>query len=126
MNMISKAKKAAIAAGTIVLLTGAAVAAAAGSASAAVPHTFKVCAYGNYTAYADIPQQGGLATYVITPGQCQQIPISSGSTYGDVWGYYNNAPQTRFYVGTAALNSSTGWTGGAEGTTTNPTLVNFH
>ncbi|MGW4995934.1 hypothetical protein ACWEQ3_51905 [Streptomyces mirabilis] len=125
MNVISKAKKAALTAGAVTLLAGAAVTLSAGSASAHVPGTFKVCAKGNYTAYADIPQQGGIATYEIFPGQCQQIPIADGSTYGDVWGFYNTHPDQKFYVGTAHFNAATGWTGGAEGTTTNPYLVNF-
>jgi hypothetical protein len=126
MSALSKVKKTAVAAGAVTLLAGAAVAGTAGTASAAVPHTFKVCAYGNYYAYADIPQQGGFATYVINPGQCQQIPIAAGSTYGNVWGFYNTHPDQKFYVGTAGFNSTTGWTGAAEGTTTSPYLVNFH
>jgi hypothetical protein len=126
MRVMSKVKRFAVAAGAASLLAGAAVAVTAGSAEAAVPHTFKVCAYGNYTAQADIPQQGGFSTYLIQPGQCQQIPIVAGSTYGNVWGFYNTHPDQRFYVGTATFNSATGWTGGAEGTTTSPYLVNFH
>ena len=126
LSGISKMKKAAVAAGSVALVAGAVVAGTAGTASAAVPHTFKVCAYGNYAAQAELPQQGGLSTYVISPGQCQQLPIADGSTYGKVWGYYNNNPDVRFYVGTAHFNSSTGWTGGAEGTTTSPYLVDFH
>ncbi|WP_333771536.1 hypothetical protein [Streptomyces sp. IBSBF 2435] len=126
MSALSRVKQVAVAAGAITLLAGVVVAGTARSASAAVPHTFKVCAYGNYTAQADIPQQGGFATYLIFPGQCQQIPIAEGSTYGDVWGFYNTNPDQKFYVGTAGFNSATGWTGGAEGTTTSPYLVNFH
>jgi hypothetical protein len=125
MTFSAKAKRTATAAAAVTLLAGAAVAATSGSASAAVPYTFKVCAYGNYTAYADIPQQGDFATELIAPGQCKQIPIASGSTYGNVWGYYNTNPGQRFYVGTATFGASTGWTGGAEGTTTSPYLVNF-
>ncbi|MEU3519931.1 hypothetical protein ABZ770_32450 [Streptomyces sp. NPDC006654] len=123
---MSKVKRAAVTAGAATLLAGAAVAGSAGSASAAVPHTFKVCAYGNYSAYADIPQQNGLATFVIAPGRCEQIPIADGSTYGNVWGLWNNNPSERFYVGTATFDAATGWTGAAEGSTTSPTLVNFH
>jgi hypothetical protein len=126
MRVMSKVKRAAVAVGAASLLAGAAVAVTAGSAEAAVPNTFKVCADGNYSAQADIPQQGSRSTLVINPGQCRQIPIVSGITYGNVWGFYNTHPDQRFYVGTATFNPSTGWTGGAEGTTTSPTLVNFH
>jgi hypothetical protein len=52
-------KKVAVAAGAASLLAGALVVGTASSASAAVPYTFKVCAYGNYAAYGEIPQQGG-------------------------------------------------------------------
>ncbi|MDX2709182.1 hypothetical protein PV350_41035 [Streptomyces sp. PA03-6a] len=125
MSVILKAKKAAIAAGTAFLLAGAVVVGTAGSAAAAVPYTFKVCAYGNYTAYGEIPQQGGYSTYLVSPGQCQKITINSGSTYGKVWGLYNTHPNDRFYVGTANFTASKGWSGSAEGTTTSPWLRNF-
>ncbi|MFE6894618.1 hypothetical protein [Streptomyces sp. NPDC057694] len=125
MGVATKVKKAAVAAGTVTLLAGAAVAGTTASASAAVPHTFKVCAYGNYSAMADIPQQGGLATFVIKPGKCEEIPIADGSTYGNVWGFYNVSGE-KFYVGTAGFNAATGWTGGAKGSTTSPYLENFH
>jgi guanyl-specific ribonuclease Sa len=126
MRVMSKVKRAAVAVGAASLLAGAAVAVTAGSAEAAVPHTFKVCADGGYTIQIDLPQENDFGTTAITAGECGQLSLASGITYGNVWGFYNTHPDQRFYVGTATFNSSTGWTGGAEGTTTSPTLVNFH
>ncbi|MGW0792715.1 hypothetical protein ACWD04_31985 [Streptomyces sp. NPDC002911] len=120
MSVISKIKKAAVTAGAVGL-----VAMTAGSASAAVPNTFKVCAYGNYTAVGELPQQGGFSTYLIRPGTCEQIPLASGTTYGKVYGFYNNNPSVKFYVGTANFTASKGWSGSAEGSTTSPWLRNF-
>lgn len=125
MSVVSKVKKAAVAAGVVSSLAGALLAGTAGSAAAAVPNTFKVCAYGNYTAVGEIPQQGNVRTILIRPGQCAQIPLAGGTTYGNVYGFYNTHPDVQFYVGTASFNSWTGWSGSAEGTTTSPTLRNF-
>jgi hypothetical protein len=120
-NKVFKGARVAVAA---VAVAGCGIAASAVPASAAVPHTFKICAYGNYTAYGVIPQQGA-STLLASPGQCQQVPLASGSTYANVYGLWNTHPQDSFYVGTAHFSAGTGWTGGAEGTTTAPTLVNF-
>ncbi|MFF5858375.1 hypothetical protein ACFY8B_22545 [Streptomyces sp. NPDC012751] len=126
MKLTSKAaRKASLAIGAVSCLAGAVLAGTAGPASAATAHTFKVCAYGNYTAYATLPQQGGISTVLIAPGKCEQLPLSSGSTYGKVYGVYNTNPGKSFYVGTAHFNSSTGWTGAAKGTTTSPYLANL-
>jgi guanyl-specific ribonuclease Sa len=126
VKLTSKVRQAAVAVGAVSWLTGALVAGTAGSASAAAAHTFTVCAQGNYTAYADLPQQGGIATTLIRPGQCADLYISSGSTYGNVWGIYNNNPNAKFHVGTAHFTASKGWKGAAKGTTNNPYLVNLH
>ncbi|GGS99997.1 hypothetical protein [Streptomyces cinerochromogenes] len=126
MKLTSKAaRKASLAIGAVSCLTGAVLAGTAGPASAATAHTFKVCAYGNYTAYATLPQQGGISTTLISPGTCGQLPLVSGSTYGKVYGVYNTNPDKSFYVGTAHFTASKGWTGAAKGTTTNHYLVDL-
>jgi|SRR5580700_2620812 hypothetical protein len=125
MNLTSQVRKIALTAGVVTLATGAAIAGTAVSASAAVAHTFKICAYGNYTAYGEVPQQGGFSTELASPGQCKYIPLENGSTYAKVWGLYNTHPNVQFYVGTAHFSASTGWSGAAEGTTTSPWLRNF-
>ncbi|MFF5536240.1 hypothetical protein ACFY71_27800 [Streptomyces cinerochromogenes] len=126
MKFTSKtARRASLAVAAVSCLTGAVLAGTAGPASAATAHTFKVCAYGNYTAYATIPQQGDIATTLIAPGTCGQLPLASGSTYGKVWGVYNTHPDKSFYVGTAHFTASKGWTGAAKGSTTGPYLVNL-
>ena len=122
MNKMFKGARVAIAA---VAVAGCGIAVSAVPASAAVPHTFKICAYGNYTAYGVVPQQGGRSTQLASPGQCQQISLANGSTYADVYGLWNTHPEDSFYVGTAHFSAGTGWTGGTEGTTTAPALANF-
>jgi hypothetical protein len=126
MSFTSHVKKVALTAGAVTLVTGAAIAGTAVSASAAVPHTFKICAYGNYTAVGQVPQQGGEETYLAYPGQCQSIGLSDGTTYAKVWGFYNTHPDVQFYVGTAHFSASKGWSGAAEGPTTSPWLRNFN
>jgi hypothetical protein len=106
-------------------VAGCGIAASAVPASAAVPHTFKLCAYGNYTAYGQIPQQGNVTTLLVTPGNCQSISLAGGTTYAKVYGLWNTHPQDSFYVGTAHFSADTGWSGSAEGTTTSPYLRNF-
>ncbi|MFB0619411.1 hypothetical protein [Streptomyces sp. AGS-58] len=126
MKFSSKAaRRACLAIGAVSCMTGAVLAGTAGPASAATAHTFKVCAYGNYTAYATIPQQGDISTVLIAPGKCGQLPIVSGSTYGKVWGVYNTNPDKSFYVGTAHFTASKGWTGAAKGTASSRYLVNL-
>ncbi|WP_225826408.1 hypothetical protein [Streptomyces naphthomycinicus] len=122
---IKAARRASLAVGAVSCLTGAVLAGTAGPASAATAHTFKVCASGNYTAYATLPQQGDISTVLIPPGKCGQLPLSSGSTYGKVWGVYNTNPGKSFYVGTAHFTASKGWTGAAKGTTASHYLVNL-
>jgi hypothetical protein len=114
----------------ISLTAGAALATAiimgdAASAQARRPHTFKICAYGNYAAYAEIPQQR-TSTVIAHTGQCVQITTPASTTYAKVWGFWNTHPQDRFYVGTAHFKGADGYTGGANGTTGAPTLVNFN
>lgn len=107
-------------------MTAGIVAVSAMPSQAAVAHTAKICAEGNYHAYLSIPQQGGITTYDTAPGQCNQIPVANGTTYVNVWGIYNNAPYGRkFYVGTWGVNPSRGVTLGAEGTTTSPWIRDF-
>ncbi|MFF2132994.1 hypothetical protein ACFVW1_48235, partial [Streptomyces olivochromogenes] len=65
-----------------------------------MPHTFKVCAYANNTAVAKLPQQGGVRTYLISPGQCRHLPVLSGTTYGNVQGFNHTHPDVKFSVGT--------------------------
>ncbi|MEV0406002.1 hypothetical protein [Actinoallomurus sp. NPDC050550] len=110
---------------TAVAMAGAGIAVSAVPASAAVSNTFKICAKGNYAAYGVIPQQGYAATFLAYPGTCRSIGLGGGTTYAKVYGVYNTHPDVSFYVGTAHFSASTGWTGGAEGTTTSPYLVNF-
>jgi hypothetical protein len=122
MKLTTKALKTALAIGAVASLTAVAVAGTAGSASAATSHTLKVCASGNYTAYAEIPQQGGITTTLIAPGKCGQLSLSNGTTYAKVRGLKNNNPNKEFYVGTAHFSASKGWSGAAKGTSANPSL----
>ncbi|WP_034087615.1 hypothetical protein [Streptacidiphilus albus] len=123
MSVMSKLKRAALATGTATLLAGTAVLATSGMASAATPHVFKLCAKGNYTAFASIPQQGGFATVLITPGHCQSLPVLSTTTYGDVWGLYNTGHHAKFLVGQVHFKAGAGWSGAAEGKTNSAHLV---
>ncbi|MET8946761.1 hypothetical protein ABZX30_25145 [Streptomyces sp. NPDC004542] len=125
MQFTSKAGKAALALGAVSCLTTGAVAATAAPAAAATAHTFKVCAQGNYTAYGELPQQGGIATVLVAPGKCATLSLASGTTYAKVRGVYNTDPSKSFYVGTAHFTASKGYKGAAKGTTKNPTLVNL-
>jgi hypothetical protein len=124
MSIYSQLRKVSLAAGAVILVTGAAIAGTAASASAAA-HTFKICAYGNYTAYAAIPQQGGIATRLASPGHCQSIGINKGTTYAKVWGRHNSGSHAKFYVGEAHFSASKGWSGAADGTTTRHSLHKF-
>ncbi|MEU3862034.1 hypothetical protein AB0F03_32515 [Streptomyces sp. NPDC028722] len=125
MQFTSKARKAALTLGAVSCLTAGTVAATAGPAAAATAHTFKVCAQGNYSAYGELPQQGGFSTVLITPGKCATLPLAAGTTYAKVRGVYNTNPSKSFYVGTAHFTASKGYTGAAKGTATSPYLVNL-
>ncbi|MGW0925154.1 hypothetical protein ACWD3J_39895 [Streptomyces sp. NPDC002755] len=124
MSVKTKVKKAAGAAAATSLLTVGMLAGTAGSAAAA-SNTVTVCAYGNYTIYATVPQQGYAATTLIYPGQCGSIGVADSTYYANVWGLYNTHPDVRFYVGTAHFSGSAGWFGHASGTTTAPELINL-
>jgi hypothetical protein len=100
-------------------LTSVAIGLSVGSAAADTAGEFKVCAYGDYAAYVDIPQQGGFSSYIAFPGTCEEIPIASGTTYGNVYGIWNTNPNS-FYIATVGLSASTGYTVAAEGTTASP------
>ena len=106
------------------LVTG--VVASATPAQARQPHTLKLCGKGNYATYAEIPQQGGVATVIAFPNTCTQIYSADGTTYAKVWGIWNTHPQDRFYVGTVHFDGAAGWTGGSGGTTTSPHLVDLN
>lgn len=95
------------------------------SAAADTAGEFKVCAYGNYAAYVEIPQQGGAESFIAFQGECQELGIASGTTYGNVYGIWNTHPDQSFLIATVGLNPSTGYTAGAEGTTTSPYIVHF-
>lgn len=153
MNVISRARKAALAAGAVTVMASAAVTLSAASASAHVPQTFKVCAKGNYSAYAEalsVPMEhlssgtrsGSPAHPVqppvehpgspagpalIHPGKCLVLRVSGDINF-TVRGVYNNNHSQSFYVGTAHVKAATGWTGAAEGRTgaKNSWLVDFH
>jgi hypothetical protein len=125
MSVTSQVRNFTLAAGAVTLVTGAAIAGTAVSASAAVPHKFKLCAYGNYEAFG-IVEPSDLQTVDIPSGECASVPIGDGSTYAKVWGKYNTNHKVHFYVGTAHFSESKGWSGAAQGTTTNPSLRDFN
>jgi hypothetical protein len=125
MSFISKVRKATLAAGAVTLATGAAVAGTAAAASAATPHKLKICAYGNYAAYAEIPQQGGAASFLAFPGHCESIGLVNGTSSAKIYGLYNSGNYAKFYVGTAHFSASKGWFGAAEGKTTSHYLRKF-
>jgi hypothetical protein len=106
-------------------LAGVAIGLSVGSAAADTAGEFKVCAYGNYAAYVQIPQQGDIESFIAFPGTREEIGITPGTTYGNVYGIWNTNPDQSFYIGSVGLDSSTGYTVGAEGTTTSPYLVHF-
>lgn len=106
-------------------MTGVAVGVSVGSADADVAGQFKVCAYGNYAAYVQIPQQGGIQSFIAPQGTCTEVSIAPGTTYGNVYGIWNTDPDQSFYIGTVGLDAGTGYTAAAEGTTTSPYLVHL-
>jgi hypothetical protein len=121
MSFISRTRKATLATGAVTLATGAAIAGTAGAASAATPHHLKICAYGNYYAVAHLP--GGHEAGA-TPGHCQSISLGNDISSASIWGVYNTNGY-RFYVGTVHFSASKGWSGAAEGKTTNHYLRKF-
>jgi hypothetical protein len=123
MSFISQVRKVALAAGAVTLLTGAAIAGTAGAASAAAPHTLKICAYGNYKAFAQL--SGGWQSLVESRGQCESISLANGTSSAKIYGLYNSGNHAKFYVGTAHFSASKGWSGAAEGKTTSRHLRKF-
>jgi hypothetical protein len=123
MRFISQVRKITLAAGAVTLATGAAIAGTAGAASAATPHTLKICAYGNYWAFAQLP--GGREGFPAAPGHCKSIGVGSGISSAEIYGLYNSGNHGKFYVGTAHFSASKGWSGAAEGKTTSHSLLKF-
>ena len=96
---------------------------ASASASTIPRHHVKVCAQGNYTAYAKFPSSlGGFETTLINPGNCWHSKVRLLSGHGGrkpikVHGVWKTNPDRSFYVGTAHYNPKRSGLGiGAEGT----------
>jgi hypothetical protein len=123
MSFISQVRKIALAAGAVTLATGAAIAGTAAAASAAAPHKLKICAYGNYWAFAQLP--GGRESFLAAPGHCASIGLVSGVSSAKIYGLYNSGNHAKFSVGTAHFSASKGWSGAAEGKTTSHFLRQF-
>ncbi len=87
-------------------------------ASAAAKLT--LCSYGNYSAYATLPQQGGFATYTVAPGHCSSINVSGSTTYAKVYGLWNTHPNDSFFIVTAHFDGAQGVDIYVSGTTTDP------
>ncbi|MFJ9558892.1 hypothetical protein ACIRQQ_02470 [Streptomyces fuscichromogenes] len=119
------------------LVTGGALAGSAGTAQAATVNrlTVKVCAVGNYTAYAKIVGDGNNTDLTrVTPGSCfSDSVILTGSADYTVWlfGLYNISHKG-FDVVADGAPAAGGWNTGtvheidlwAGGTTTSPTWAN--
>jgi hypothetical protein len=122
MSFIAQVRKVTLAAGAVTLATGAAIAGTAAAASAATPHTLKICAYGNYFAFAHLPNGHEVGA---VPGHCRSISLGNEVRSATIWGIYNSGNHAKFYVGTAHFSASKGWSGAAEGKTTSHYLRKF-
>jgi hypothetical protein len=123
MSITSQVKKAALAAGAVTLVTGAAIAGTQAAASAAVAHTFKICAWGDYHVFAASTQQKG--EVLVAPGHCGSFSLDRSTTYVKVTAQYGPSPLDTFYVGAARFKASKGWSGAAEGTISHHWLRDF-
>ncbi|MFG2883083.1 hypothetical protein ACGFYV_12410 [Streptomyces sp. NPDC048297] len=92
----------------------------AGSASAASAYQLTLCSQGNYSAYADVPQQGG-STVLVAPGHCTTIGLSGNTTYANVRGKWNTNNGT-FYIDTVPIKAYKGVQINTYGVTTGPYL----
>ncbi|MFJ2478587.1 hypothetical protein ACIOWI_37755 [Streptomyces sp. NPDC087659] len=90
------------------------------SAPASAAATYEICAFGKYDIWFELPQQG--AKNRVERGACATVPLKSSTSYAKIWGYWNNAPTQKFWVGTGHFNGSAGGFAYAQGTTTSPYL----
>jgi hypothetical protein len=120
----SQVRKVTLAAGAVTLVTGAAIAGTAISASAAIPHTFKICAWGDYYAFAfSEPQTGEV---LVAPGHCASFSLGRSTTSAIVTGRKSSNLSEAFKLGTVHFKASKGWSGAAEGSNSHHWLRDFN
>jgi hypothetical protein len=126
MKISGRLKRIVAAVSTVGVLSGVVIAASAGVASASTIPTGRVqlCAQGNYAAYLQFPDRGGLESALVPQGQCWDQYMGGNSWEPiKVYGVWNTNPNQSFYIGTEWYDGAVSGIGiGAEGVTTAPCL----
>ncbi|MGW7673248.1 hypothetical protein ACWGJX_40080 [Streptomyces sp. NPDC054775] len=116
-----------ICASTVLALTtlsGTASAATLGTSSGGwAPNTVELCAFGNYRAEIQLPQQG--TTVDVPQGSCSgEIHLGAGTTVANIYGFWNTHPDQKFWVGQVNnLRAISTVEISAGGATTSPTVT---
>jgi hypothetical protein len=132
VKRLSYRKRAAGAAILGVALSAGLIAVAGGPAAAATTaHQFTICATGNYTAYAVLPnrnmQTGFVTNNLKNVANCATISDLKNihSDHVIVKGIWNTHPDSSFVVGTFSFDDDEGGGADAGGSTTAPRLLRW-
>lgn len=87
------------------------------------PNSVEICAFGNYRAEIQLPQQG--TTVDVAEGSCSGvIHLGSGTSYANVYGFWNTHPDQKFWVGSVGNIRAIGTVEVAAGGVTTAPAIN--